>query len=164
MSAGPTERNPHDLQRDEITPWIEVAQGARLNAYVLERLMPPQEGSELRPVPEDPLKNMAWSCHGFLEAAADHLVLWADYAAPLKFHPEAETTHTLRPVFTLARAAIEGAAQAIWVLSPKSSWSACVDTSGSLPGTWMSRRRLLPPRPPGRNWSLAATRSSRVSA
>lgn len=62
---------------------------------------------------------MAWWCYGLLEAAADHLLLWADYAAPLKFHPEAETAHTLRPAFTLARAAIESSAQAIWVLNPE---------------------------------------------
>lgn len=114
---GPQE--PQPIEREQIVPWIEVAQSARLNADVLERLMPPREGSFLRPTPDDPLKNMAWWCHGFLDAAVDHLLLWADYAAPLKFHPEASIAHTLRPAFTLARAAIEAAAQAIWILSPE---------------------------------------------
>jgi hypothetical protein len=104
MSTEGGEERPHRLDREEIMPWLQVAQGARLNADVLERLMPPLEGSFLRPNPDDPLKNMAWWCHGFLDAAADHLLLWADYAAPLKFHAEAETVHTLRPAFTLARA------------------------------------------------------------
>lgn len=119
MSTEGSEERPHLLDREEIVPWLQVAQGARLNADVLERLMPPLEGSFLRPALGDPLKNMAWWCHGFLEAAADHLLLWADYVAPLKFHPEAETVHTLRPAFTLARATMESAAQAIWVLSPE---------------------------------------------
>jgi hypothetical protein len=45
--------------------------------------------------------------------------MWADFAAPLKFHPEARTVHRLRPAFTLAHAAMESAAQALWVLSAK---------------------------------------------
>ena len=119
MSTEYGPQNPQPIQHEQILPWIEVSQSARLNADVLERLMPPLEGSFLRPTADDPLKNMAWWCHGFLEAAVDHLLLWADYAAPLKFHPEALVAHTLRPAFTLARAAIEAAAQAIWVLSPE---------------------------------------------
>lgn len=119
VSADGVEGTPRPLNREEITPWLEVAQGTRVNVDVLGRLMPPKEGSFLRPTEEDPLKKMAWWCHGFLEAAADHLLLWADYAAPLKFHPEAETVHTLRPAFTLARAVMESAAQVIWVLSPE---------------------------------------------
>jgi hypothetical protein len=107
------------LQREQIMPWIEAAQSARLNADVLERLMPPREGSYLLPSSDAPVKKVAWWCHGYLDAAADHLLLWADYAAPLKFHPESETVHTLRPAFTLARAAIESAAQVIWALAPE---------------------------------------------
>lgn len=113
------EQTPHRLEREEIMPWLEVSVGARLNAEVLGRLMPPSEGSFLHPSSNDPLKNMTWMCHGFLEAAADHLLLWADYAAPLKFRPDAETVYTLRPAFTLARATMESAAQAIWMLSPE---------------------------------------------
>lgn len=86
---------------------------------ILDQIMPPLEGSFLRPFPEDVLKNLAWWCHGYLESAAEHLLLWADYAVPLVFHPASETVHTLRPVLTLARAAIEGASQAIWILNPE---------------------------------------------
>ena len=108
------------LQPEQVMPWIEAAQSGRLNADVLEHLMPPREGSSLRPnADSDPFKNMAWWSYGYLEAAADHLLLWADYAAPPKFHPDSEVTHTLRPAFTLARATIESAAQAIWILSPE---------------------------------------------
>jgi hypothetical protein len=66
----------------------------------------------------DPFHNMTAWCRGFLEAAADHLTMWADHVAPLKFHPEAENNFTLRPTLTLARAAMESAAQSIWILSP----------------------------------------------
>jgi len=62
IEYGPLPPNP--LKREEVLPWIEVAQSARLNAEVLPHLMPPKEGSFLRPNADDPLKNMAWFCHG----------------------------------------------------------------------------------------------------
>lgn len=114
------------LAREDVMPWIEASVGARLNADVLDKMMPPKEGSFLRPTTDDPLRNMGWWCHGYLESAVDHMLLWADCFAPLKFHPESETVHTLRPIFTLARAAMESAAQAIWILSPEELVT-CVD-------------------------------------
>lgn len=94
-------------------PWIEVAQAARIDAYVLDRLPPAAAGSFFA---NEDLDNLERWCAGLIEAGLSHLLLWADYAVPLKFHPEAETAHSFRPAFTLARAAIECAAQAIWVL------------------------------------------------
>ncbi|ALJ18422.1 hypothetical protein [Microbacterium sp. No. 7] len=100
-------------------PWIEAAQGVRLNAYALELLGPPLAGSLLGPTDDSAgLQNMAAWCRGYLESAADHMMLWSDHVAPLKFHLEATIVHTLRPSLTLARAAMESAAQAIWILSP----------------------------------------------
>ena len=63
-----------------------------------------------------PLHKMTAWCRGYLEAAVDHMILWADYAVPLKFHPETIVTHSLRPALTLARAAMESASQTIWIL------------------------------------------------
>jgi len=54
---------------------------------------------------------------GYLEAALEHLLLWADYAAPLKFHPEHQVTFGLRPAYTVARAAIEAASPAVWLMN-----------------------------------------------
>jgi hypothetical protein len=59
----------------------------------------------------------AW-CRGYLEAALEHLLLWADFVAPLKFHEDQAVVHTLRPAQALARAALESAAQAVWVMAP----------------------------------------------
>ena len=53
---------------------------------------------------------------GYLDAAVDRLILWADHAVPLKFHPDTIVTHSLRPALTLARAATESAPQTIWIL------------------------------------------------
>lgn len=53
----------------------------------------------------------------YLAAALEHLTVWADIAAPLKFHPEHVATFTFRPAHTLARAALEAASQAVWMSS-----------------------------------------------
>jgi hypothetical protein len=42
--------------------------------------------------------------------------MWADHVAPFKFHPEQVSNFQQRPPFTLARAAMEAAAQAVWML------------------------------------------------
>ena len=42
--------------------------------------------------------------------------MWADYSAPLRFHDEQTINFTLRPTLTLARAAIEASAQAVWLM------------------------------------------------
>ncbi len=55
----------------------------------------------------------------YLVAALEHLLLWADYAAPLKFHEDHVVNFTLRPAYTLARAAIESSAQAIWLTNTR---------------------------------------------
>lgn len=106
-----------NLTREDMTPWIETAQGARVNAYTLEAMGRPTLGSDLKPDEADPFRNMGEWCRGYLESAADHLMMWADSVAPLKFHPDAVSEYTLRPTLTLARAAMEASAQTIWILS-----------------------------------------------
>jgi hypothetical protein len=64
--------------------------------------------------PRDPVER--W-CRSYLSAALEHLGMWADLVAPLKLHPEAVLHHTPRPAQTLARAALESASQAVWILA-----------------------------------------------
>lgn len=64
-----------------------------------------------------PFESIAQQSRRYLDAAFEHLLFWADHVAPLKFHPEQITNFTLRPCFTLARAALEASAQAVWLLS-----------------------------------------------
>lgn len=116
----------HSLERGAIESWAEIAHSVWLGADVLQGLVPAKEGSFLLPAKSEaaqnggPFENMTWWCHGFLEAAADHLVHWADHAFPSRGRSDVEVHHTLRPAFTLARAALEASAQAIWILSPPS--------------------------------------------
>jgi hypothetical protein len=52
----------------------------------------------------------------YLTAALEHLLVWSELAAPLVFHPDQVVIHAQRPPYTLARAAIESSARAIWLL------------------------------------------------
>lgn len=58
-------------------------------------------------------------CRSYLSSALEHLGMWADYVAPLKFHPDAVVHHDARPAQTLARAALESASQAVWVMASR---------------------------------------------
>ena len=57
--------------------------------------------------------------YSYAHSALQHLTMWADFFAPLKFHPEQGAVVWFRPAYTLARAAIEGSAQAIWMMDTR---------------------------------------------
>lgn len=105
------------IDRDTAQPWVEVAHSTRLLTDVLAQVGEPFLQSNLHRV--NALCTMEpasqW-CRGFLTAALEHMQMWADHAAPLRFHPDAEVLHTLRPAQTLSRAALESASQAVWVM------------------------------------------------
>lgn len=63
-----------------------------------------------------PYEKVSDRARHYLSAALEHLHMWADFVAPLKFHPEQTTTHSLRPALALARAALETSAQAVWLM------------------------------------------------
>lgn len=106
------------IDRDTSRPWVEVAQGSRINQDLLRETPPAETGSPLDIVddyfPMEPIER--W-CRSYLSAALEHLVMWADFAAPTVFHPDAVVHHSQRPAQTLARAALESASQAVWVLA-----------------------------------------------
>jgi hypothetical protein len=105
--------------RDE---WVRVAQTSRIMHRVLTNVGDPAPHSALVQINElYPWEKASDWSRGYLTAALQHLVFWADHIAPLKFHPEQRVEHTLRPVQTLARAAIEASAQAVWMLSGNSA-------------------------------------------
>ncbi|WP_148077102.1 hypothetical protein [Nocardioides aurantiacus] len=57
---------------------------------------------------------------GYLDAALEHLLYWANVTAPLVVHADEPVDHDFRPVQTLSRAAVESAAQAVWILGGNS--------------------------------------------
>ena len=58
---------------------------------------------------------------GSLKASRDHLLLWANIVTPLEVADDAAVENPARPYFTVARAALESASQAMWVLAPSES-------------------------------------------
>lgn len=98
--------------------WTEIAQGSRLSHRLLSNIGDPALASNFIQInnyyPQE--KASDW-CRAYLSAAFEHLIMWADYVAPFKFHPEHVVTHSLRPSYTLARAALEASAQAVWMQS-----------------------------------------------
>ncbi len=106
------------IDRESSRPWIEVAHAARIMQDLLLGTPPAVEGSPIAITngffPSDPVER--WT-RSYLSAALEHLVMWADFVAPLKLHPEAELHHWPRPAQTLARAALESASQAVWILA-----------------------------------------------
>ncbi|WP_150461074.1 hypothetical protein [Nesterenkonia ebinurensis] len=82
----------------------------------------------------------------YVAASLEHLLMWADFVAPLKFDPEQASVIRMRPTLALARAAIESAAQVVWLLAGQTSRE-CV------------RRHLSLVR-----WDLQEHRKSRLNA
>lgn len=97
--------------------FTEVAQSARLCQKILASVGDPAPSSNFDRISEIyPFEKPSDWCRAYLGAAMEHLIMWADYAAPLRFHDEQETIFRLRPAYTLARASIESSAQAVWML------------------------------------------------
>jgi len=102
--------------------WVAVAQGARMAQHILQHIGDPPPESNFALVNSLYANEKASDWHrSYLAAALEHLIVWADFAAPLKFHPEQQITHTFRPAYTLGRAAIEAASQAVWMTSGNSA-------------------------------------------
>lgn len=113
---------PLEVNKEDREKWAEIAHGARFNRYFLFGVGDPGPGSSFAAINKYyPWEKASDWCREYLVAANQHLALWADHAAPLKYHPEHVVRHDLRPVQTLARAAIEAAAQAVWVMGGSSA-------------------------------------------
>lgn len=88
---------------------------------LLSETPPAIKGSAFHIVDEDmPETSERW-CRSYLSAALEHLGMWADFVAPLVLHPDAEVNHEARPAQTLARAALESASQAVWVMAAETA-------------------------------------------
>lgn len=96
--------------------WVAIAHQARIDVRVLEQVTDPDTRSNFDLIDSGYPQELASTWHrSYLKAALEHLVLWAELIAPLKFHPEQETIPRLRPTYTLGRAALESASHAVWL-------------------------------------------------
>ncbi|WP_419703212.1 hypothetical protein [Promicromonospora sp. NFX87] len=98
--------------------FTEIAQGLRVTWHMLRSSpIEPNSGSNLARADDlYPFEKVSVRARHYVSAALEHLIMWADFAAPLKFHPDQATMFTLQPALALARAALESAAQAVWLL------------------------------------------------
>lgn len=102
--------------------WVEIAQGCRMTNHMLQATPDPADGSNFTQINEIYPQEKSSDWHrSYLGAALEHLVVWADIFAPLKFHPEHSVKFSFRPTHTLGRAAMEAASQALWVSSGKTA-------------------------------------------
>ena len=106
----------------EVRRWVEAAHTSRLASLVLDQVQDPLEGSSL----DEDDKAYPWEkCSAWvrsnLVAATDHLVHWANVVAPQTVYDGMTVSNPPRPYYTLARAGLECAAQAVWVLDHDAS-------------------------------------------
>lgn len=107
------------VDREQARPWVEVAQSARVLRDLLTETPAAVAGSPFRTIDDDLPESCEIWCRSYLSSALEHLGLWADHVAPLTFRPDAVVHHEARPVQTLARAALESASQAVWVMASR---------------------------------------------
>jgi hypothetical protein len=117
---------PHQLQfvlpEEHRQRWTQFTYLVRSCALTLERAVDPKPGTALTEVDSfyEWEKASIW-IRNYLCAGAEHLSLWADVTAPYKFHPEAKNEVRPRPSLLLARAGLEAAAHAVWLLEAPSA-------------------------------------------
>jgi hypothetical protein len=98
--------------------WTELALRFHVENYLFHSLGDPAPGS---PFNEANVlfqweKASDW-CREYLSAALQSASMWADHHAPLSFNPVGKVLIRPRPVQSLARATLESAAQAVWVMT-----------------------------------------------
>ena len=112
-----TNRPRAEVRDDDQKIWKETAVRIRLTAALLSSYGDPIEGS---PLASDDAAvtdiRVSDAVRSYLTAALDNLSLWANVVMPLVFVADVPVENPPRPYFTLARAGLESAAQAAWIL------------------------------------------------
>ena len=130
------------IGEEAVRGWVEVAHGSRMLQHCLRYASDPRPGSPFARVHGIyPFEKVADRARAYLTASVEHLIFWADVQVPLKFHPEQSVEVTLRPSYTLARAALESAAQAVWLMNTTDPLE-CIRRHRALHVTGVTRRRL----------------------
>lgn len=115
---------PQPLPVDPATSrtWTEIAIRVRLSDSMLRDAGDPLSASHIQQDDNAyPYEKLSAWVLSYLRASVDHLLVWANIVQPLQVFDGQVSFTITRPFFTLARAGLEAAAQASWVLSPRSS-------------------------------------------
>lgn len=104
---------------DDRDLWKVAAVTVRFAREMLDRVSDPAPASPLAMDDEACVEGLYVSdtARGCLEAALDNLTMWANEVSPKVFVEGVPVVNPPRPHFTLARAGMEAAAQAAWILS-----------------------------------------------
>ncbi len=98
--------------------FTEIGQAARYCQHMVRSCGDPAPGSNFEQVNQlYPFEKVSDRARHYVTVSLEHMVMWADFAAPFKFHPDQTTNFAMRPAYALARAALESAAQAVWLLN-----------------------------------------------
>lgn len=113
------------MKVDELTmrAWAEIALTIRTADIVVHSVTVPKPGSPFATTDELYLyeSSSQWAREP-LRSAVDHLNTWANHAVPLEQHDGQIVVHQgFRWTFTLVRAALEGAAQSMWLTQSKTT-------------------------------------------
>ncbi|MUL58483.1 hypothetical protein FZI96_28155 [Mycobacterium sp. CBMA311] len=115
-SGDATDPDPFVLPAQQQQKWKECVYAARSCELVLSRVMDPRPGSDWAKADLFyPWEKVSVWVRDYLRASAEHLCLWADIVAPFRFEPDAINHARMRPYLSLARAALESAAHALWL-------------------------------------------------
>lgn len=113
------EIEPFEVTEEVRGAWASLAAATRVDRRVLDQVGDPIEGSDLQTDDRGYRweKCSAWVAQ-YLGACLDHLELFANTVQPLQQFEGMTVRNPPRAYFTLARAATEAAAQALWILEP----------------------------------------------
>ena len=115
--GGLADDNPFLLPPDHLQRWKECVYAARSCEMTLAQTPDPSPGSDLAKADMFyPWEKVSTWVRGYLRVSAEHLCLWADVVAPYKFDSDAINQVRVRPYLLLARAGLEAAAQALWLV------------------------------------------------
>lgn len=103
--------------------WAEIALKIRAVDTVVHTVTVPAPGSPFAVTDElYPYESSSQWAREPLRSAIDHLTTWVNHAVPLEQHEGQVVVHQgFRWTFTLVRAALEGAAQSMWLTQAKTT-------------------------------------------
>lgn len=108
---------------EDIQRWKEAVTGIRIYQAMAEQFGDPANDSDL--AVDDAscpaTAHLSDAARAVLFAALENLAMWCDAIAPKVYVEGAVNEGAARPHFTLARAGIECASQAVWLLEPEDS-------------------------------------------
>lgn len=115
------DRPKMQVDQAHVNEWKVAATTVRFARAVLDRLRDPKPGSLIERADSSLREQREYVSDSVLSAVGasiDNLSLWANTVMPLVFIEEHPVENPPRPYFTLARAGLESAAQAAWILAP----------------------------------------------